>query len=233
MRLQYDNRHTFFISVGIFTLIFGLYPFYFQGVYEYSIKVVVHTLSIILAIYFLKKGLSLWKEKDKDKKEITEFLKEEMKRGNELKEIELERQRLMIDKERYSFDKEMLNKEVEDKKQQKKEVETEIENKKKKVDELKSEIVKKENELINKEKKIYEERLGSINQLPSSAFASGTTMSLFSGTTTASFSDVLICNQKKCSQCGSYFQQDPGTFTYRDRCKNCESKYPFFWRGSY
>ena len=219
LQLRYDNRHTFFISLGVIIFLFGIYPFYRYDIDQIFIKIIIfHFLGLIVGVYLCKKGMTIWKERDNEELEITKFIKEEIEKYNELKKLEIESQKLRIDKDKLLFDLSTVKKDLNQKKQKKEIIEKETKEKLKEIEKLKEDIEKKQKELLDKEKNIYDRRETSISGLPNTITVSGATMYPSTGSTMTSsevttimtypyYPDGSLC-EKKCKICKKIYIPD-------------------------
>lgn len=231
---NYNNRHTFFISSSVVLIIFGLYPFYIiNNLKELSLKIIIfHLIIIFIGVVLFIKGTRLWKERDKDREDIIKFLKEEMKRTNELKKLEIEMNKLRIDKDKLSFDRNLILKEIEESKREKSKVDKENEKKIEENKKLSDEIIKKEKELLEKERELYNKRDKSINELPSTMNIVTATGFMGSGTASSEFiwtKTGILAGLSPCKKCGAlYTPLSP--FYDEGLCENCK-KSPITFSG--
>jgi len=210
-QLRYDYRHTFFISGSILLFIFGFYPFYtIPNILEVPLKTIFfHIPLICLAVWLMLKGIDIWKEADKDKKDITEFRKEEMKRNNDTKRIQCQAAKLRIKKEELLFKRMRLEEDITNKEKENAQLKEEHKKKTQEIEKLEKDIINKEQALIDKENKIYSERMKSIQKLPDSYFSTGSGIGLISYSSSSSPPSVYErseSNFKVCSKCGMPYE---------------------------
>lgn len=157
-KLNYDNRHTFLISLSIILLIFGFYPYYTQNdIAIISIKThVFHAGSIGLGIALGVIGISIWNKRDNDEEELRKFKKSEILRNNQMKELEIEEKKLLLKAKN-------LDSQIQKKENEKEKLETDYDNKLQSMED----IIKEKEELLAKRNKILHDREKAINDLPS------------------------------------------------------------------
>lgn len=154
--IKYNYPHTFFLSVGVITLIFGFYPFYMNNFDYLSIhwtKVVIHHILIAISMVCLWKGFDLWSDKERERKEFENIRKKRMEQELEINKQKLDESKLI--KER---DLELENIKKTNKKDR--------ENKENKIERLRKEILEKEQEINKAKNVLHDLKKEEISKLP-------------------------------------------------------------------
>ena len=203
LNIKYNYPHTFFLSVGIVTLIFGFYPFYMANLNTNLIhlsKIIIHGGLLIISLLCLWKGFKLWGEKEKEKKEMADIIKKGRKQLVELRELNLQEKKVKNQVLKLKQEVKIL----ETRKKEKKEIEGEIKIKK-------SEIEKFNKEIDEKTSKLYELQKEEISKTPDNYLLTSTWTTSTSGTnivpdfSMSSITPYADPNQKRCSKCGNFY----------------------------
>lgn len=228
--IKYNYPHTFFLSVGIITLIFGVYPFYtnnFDLALIHWSKIVIHAMLLILSTVCIVKGLKLWDKKEYEKEEMAEIVKKKLKQTIELKELDLEERRDRRNVARLTGEIKAL----EHNKKEKKQTEQEIKKKKSEIEKLNKEILDKRKKIEEETSKLYEFKKEEISKTPDNFLlnpGSPTFRNSISGASISpTFPDILptgvpsLVGSKKCSKCGTDYV--PSIIFDKGVCSSCDT----------
>jgi hypothetical protein len=200
--IKYNYPHTFFLSVGIITFIFGVYPFYINNFYFSMIhwtKIVIHLTLLVLSVTCLLKGFSLWDRKESERKDFENIRKKRMEQEIDLNQQKMEEFKLTNEIKKLTSEKSSS---------------TERKRMEKEIEELKIKIMEKEKELTKAKKE-------EISRFPGVALSGSvifpTPVSNFPlASSGAIYSDQIAIGNtslKKCPTCGNLISSNT-TFCY-------------------